>query len=316
MLRRLLIDVQQLTAAQRQAISAAAETRGFEARFRERGEALCDAEIYFGLDAGILDAAPGLRWMCVPFAGVDPLVAPVAQRGNVVLSCSSGAYGVTIAEHILMVSLELMRRRPEHLAIVARRGWDRTLAIRSLKGSRITMLGAGDIGREAAKRFRAFGPVRIVGVNRSGREDSGLFDAIHSVAELDSVLPETDLLVMSLPGTGESRGILSAGRLDLLPREAYLVNVGRGSAVDQAALLERLRDGRLAGAALDVFEQEPIPADDPAWDCPGLIITPHVAGNMTLPYTVQRIVELFIEDFGNYCDGLPLKRAVDLKRGY
>ena len=103
--------------------------------------------------------------------------------------------------------------------------------------------------------------------------------------------------------------------LGLLPDQALVVNVGRGSVIDQKALETELRAGRLC-AALDVFEQEPLPPDDPLWDCPHLLLMPHVAGNMSLPYTKDRIVELFLEDFDNYCAGRPLKRLVDRERGY
>ena len=314
--RKLLVDLRELTAAQREAIGAAARARGFEVRFRNEGDALEDAEVYFGADPAILDAAPGLRWMCASFAGVDHLTAPAAARGDVLLSNSSGAYGVTIAEHVVMLALELMRRQMEYMEIVRRREWVRGLAVRSIWGSRITVLGTGDLGREIAKRLRAFGPETIVGVNRRGSAEPGIFDAVRTVAELDGLLPETDLLVMTLPGTRETVGLMSQARLSLLPSDAFLINVGRGSTVDQAALLRQLRDGRLGGAALDVFEREPLPGDDPAWECPRLLITPHVAGNMTLPYTVERIVALFLEDFVRYCDGKPLLRQIDLRQGY
>jgi phosphoglycerate dehydrogenase-like enzyme len=133
---------------------------------------------------------------------------------------------------------------------------------------------------------------------------------------LDDLLPQVDLLIMALPGTPETRHIMDARRLHLLPEDAFIVNVGRGSAIDEAALASQLRAGRFAGVALDVFQTEPLPSDDPLWDCPRLLITPHVAGNMTLGYTRQRIVELFVEDFGNYCEGKPLKRGVTLGQGY
>ena len=133
--------------------------------------------------------------------------------------------------------------------------------------------------------------------------------------QLDSILPETDILVISLPGTAETLHMLNARRLAMLPDHALIINVGRGTVIDQPSLEAELRKGRLF-AALDVFEQEPLPDDDPLWNCPNLLITPHVAGDMTLPYTRQRIVELFLEDFENYCAGRPLARQVDLKRGY
>ena len=132
---------------------------------------------------------------------------------------------------------------------------------------------------------------------------------------LDAVLPQTDILIASLPGTAETRRMLDAAKLALLPDGALLINVGRGSVLDEAALEKELRAGRLQ-AALDVFEHEPLPKDSPLWDCPNLRLTPHVAGNMTLPYTVERIVSMFLEDFENYCAGRPLKRLVAREKGY
>ena len=133
---------------------------------------------------------------------------------------------------------------------------------------------------------------------------------------LESVLQQTDLLILSLPDTPQTRGLLSADRLALLPRTAYLVNVGRGSAIDQRALETLLRAGHLSGAALDVFEQEPLPAESSLWDCPRLLITPHVAGNMTLDYTVEKIISQFLGDFDRYCNGLPPAHLVDRNIGY
>lgn len=312
---RIIVDVSVLTKAQRESIGAAAKARGFEAVFTEGG-ALTDAEVYFGANAEILKAAPGLRWMSVPSAGADQYIAPVSARGDVVLTCSSGAYGVTIAEHVVMVTLEMMRRQADYNGMVARREWVRTLPVRSIRDSRVTLLGAGDIGQEVAKRLRAFGPRAIVGVNRSGRAPEGVFDAVCTIGELDALLPSTDLLVMSLPGTKATLRAMDERRLKLLPADAFIVNVGRGSSLDQAALVCQLKEGRFAGAALDVFEAEPLPPNDPAWDCPRLLVTPHVAGNMTLPYTVERIVALFLENLDRYAAGEPLLRQVDLKKGY
>jgi phosphoglycerate dehydrogenase-like enzyme len=199
---------------------------------------------------------------------------------------------------------------------VADHEWQRGLIVRSVKGSRILLLGTGDIGRETAKRLRAFEPKSIVALNRSGRDAGSLFDRTLPVSALDDILPQTDLLVMSLPGTRETRHIMDGRRLALLPKDAYLVNVGRGSAIDEAALLALMQSGHLAGAALDVFEREPLPVGSPMWDCPRLLITTHIAGNMTLDYTVNRIVEMFLEDFGRYCAGMPLAHLVDREKGY
>ena len=214
-----------------------------------------------------------------------------------------------------MVTLELMRRQLDYSAVVTRHEWKRDLPIRSIKGSRVTLLGTGDIGTEAVMRLRAFGPKSVTGVNRRGANPGGLYDRIVTIDRLDEALPETDLLIISLPGTPETVHILDARRLRMLPDGAFIVNVGRGPVVDTRALETELRAGRL-NAALDVFEQEPLPAEDSLWTCPNLLITPHTAGNTTLPYTVERIAELFLEDFDNYCAGRPLKRLVDLRLGY
>ena len=274
-----------------------------------------EAEIILSYDAGLAKRGKKLRWFCAASAGVNHFVG-LLPREDILLTNSSGAYGVTIAEHIIMVCLEMMRRMEEYRGIVSRREWRRDLPITAIHGARITILGTGDIGQEAARRFRAFDPAGITGVNRGGKNPKGLFDRVMTVDALDAALPETDVLVMSLPETPETVGLLDERRLNLLPEQAFLINVGRGTAIDQRALERMLREGRLAGAALDVFEREPLTPEDSLWECPRLILTPHIAGNMTLPYTVERIVRLFLEDFEHYCEGCPLQRLVDLRIGY
>ena len=320
-MKKILVFTPRLTDGNRRDIRDAAKAYSYSVVFCDDADAALreanDAEIILSADPALPKAAPALEWMCCAFAGVEPYLLPGAfANPRALLTNASGAYGVTIAEHIVMVALELMRRQTDYNRIVAAREWVRDLPIRSIRGSRVTLLGAGDIGREAAKRLRAFEPASIVALNRSGRDAGGLFDRTLSVSALDGILPQTDLLVMSLPGTSETRGIMDGRRLALLPKDAYLINVGRGSAVDESALLALLRGGRLAGAALDVFEREPLPPDSPMWSCPRLLITTHVAGNMTLKYTVDRIVAMFIEDFKRYCEGKPLTRLVDREKGY
>lgn len=320
MSRKLVIAISALEEAQREDIRQAARDHGFEAFFFENDTqalpCLADAEIIFGSSAALAKNAPVLRWLCTPSAGVNQFLGEGAFASpDAALTNSSGAYGVTIAEHIIMITLEMLRRQLEYSAIVSRREWKRDLPVRSIKNSRVTLLGTGDIGQEAAVRLRAFGPARIVGVNRGGSNPGNLFDAVWKQERIEEVLPQTDILIMSLPGTAATLHMLDEKRLSLLPDGALIINVGRGTAIDQKALEDQLRAGRLF-AALDVFEREPLPAQDSLWDCPNLLITPHTAGNMTLPYTKARIVALFLEDFENYCAGRPLLRQVDLKKGY
>ena len=321
MTRKLIVAIAALEARHREAIADAARRHGFEVRFftsdAEALPQLPEAEIVFGQSALLAKNAPRLRWLCTPSAGVNQFLAPGAFASpDAVLTNSSGAYGVTIAEHVVMTALEMLRQESAYRQIVFRREWTRNLPVRSIKNSRVSLLGTGDIGRETAKRLRAFEPASITGINRSGKNpDEALIDRVVPQAELSAVLPDTDLLILSLPGTQETFHLLDETRLALLPDGALLINVGRGTVIDQKALEKELRSGRLF-AALDVFEQEPLPQDDALWTCPNLHITPHTAGNMTLPYTRDRITALFLEDFENYCAGRPLRRQVDLKKGY
>lgn len=320
MSRKLAVIVENLTDAHRQRIRGAAQARGFDVRFMDSPEDdipfLMDAEVVFGHQPKTAAASVKLKWICTPYAGVDQFLAPGAfANPGAMLSNSSGAYGVTIAEHVAMMILEILRRQPEYRQIVAAREWKRDLAIRSIRDSRITLLGTGDIGQETAKRLRAFDPACLAGVSRSGRNPEGLFDRVLTGDRLEEALPETDILVISLPGTKEAFHRIGAEQLALLPDGAVVINVGRGSVIDQPALIRELRDGRLH-AGLDVFEQEPPAKDDPLWEIPNLLITPHTAGNMTLAYTVNRIVELFLEDLERFCAGEKPKRLVDRSRGY
>ncbi len=276
-----------------------------------------DAEIVYGFGINIAKNNKNLKWLCVPSAGVDFLMKPGAfANEDCILTNSSGAYGVTIAEHIIAVSLMMMRKLTLTFEETLRGEWGLPKPQKSLKSCSITALGTGDIGSSFAKRVRAFEPKSLIGVNRSGQCLEPSFDRVVKIDELDKVLPETELCVMSLPSTSETKGILSRKRLELLPEGAYIVNVGRGSAIDEDALADLLDSGHLAGAALDVFQREPLPAESRLWKTKNLLITPHVAGNFSLDYTLDRSVDLFCEDLTNYAEKRPLQNYVDRKIGY
>ena len=276
-----------------------------------------DAEIIYGFAPSIVKKSKSLRWLCVPWAGVDSLMVPgYFANEDCLLTNSAGAYGVSIAEHMIATSLILMRRLHEFMYETRDGKWLAPRSQKSLKDCRITVLGTGDIGTTFAKRAKAFEPLQIIGVCRSGKSTESVYDKVLPVSELDSVLPETDLLAMSLPATEETKGILSRERISLLPAGSYIVNVGRGSAIDEEALADALESGHLAGAALDVFQKEPLPEGHRLWHTKNLLITPHVAGNLTLPYTKDKNVEMFIEDLQNFTSGKPLRYLVNKKLGY
>ena len=304
----------------REKMRAAAEKNGFEVRLVDSPEQdrdyLMECEVIFGQLPEIARASSELKWICTPFAGVDQFLKPDSfANPEAMLSNSSGAYGVTISEHSIMMLLDILRRQPEYRQIVARHEWRRDLLVRSIKDARIMLLGTGDIGLETARRLKAFLPASVTGVNRSGRNPDNCFDRILTQDQWEKVLPETDVLMISLPGTKEAFHMVGEKQLALLPDGAVIINVGRGSVIDQEALIRELKNGRLF-AGLDVFEKEPLREDDPVWELPNLLITPHTAGNMTLEHTVNRIVEMFVADLDRYCAGQTPGHLVDRARGY
>lgn len=281
-------------------------------------ENAADYEVLYGLvGPGFLKYMTNLKWFCTPSAGVEPYTPDeVYPHEGVLLTNSAGAYGITISEHILMVTLMLLRRMPAFQQVVADRGWVRQMPMRSICGSTITVLGTGDIGTNFARRAKALGAKAVYGVRRTKKAGDPAFDEIYAMDELNAILPQTDILVMALPGTAETAGTLSRERIALLPRHAIVVNVGRGSAVDQEALIDALNSEAIAGAALDVMVPEPLPVDHPLWSAKNILITPHISGNMSLGITRDLDVDLFCRDLENYANGRPLQQLVDRKLGY
>ena len=323
MSRNICIYQEFLTEAHKDQISRAAAEAGFVPhfftldQFEEATACLQDCEVLYAHSPELLRAAPAsLKWYCCSFAGVDPYCKdPTLFANPDCLLTNSNVYGVTIAEHVVMVTLMLLRRMPEYEEVVRNRSWSNQLAVRSIRDNEFTILGTGDIGRNVAERMRGMGAARILGLSRSGKPHPA-FDEVRPIAELDAVLPETKILIMGLPSTPETFHILNRERIALLPADAYVINVGRGTAVDQAPLIEALNSGRLAGAALDVMDPEPLPKDDPLWDARNIILTPHVSGNMTLGYTCDENVARFCADLENYAAGRPLAGLVDRALGY
>ena len=301
-------------AAHREQIEAAAHANGCTvAFFPDAASAIphmADTHILFAptdsRSPELVKNTPGLKWFASYYAGVDPLMVPGALPGGVLLTNGSGAYGITIAEHMIMVSLMLMRRMPEYEGFVKNKEFRSDLMIGSLYGARVVICGTGDIGSQFARRLRAFCPSGIIGLNRTGKAAEGF----------DEVLPHADLLAMTLPGTVHTNNLISADRIASMKKSAFIVNVGRGNCIDQDALIRALNNGTLAGAALDVFRTEPIPQEDPAWNTPNLLVTPHCSGKMTMQYTRDTLVDSFCDNLARFCAGTPLHNVVDPALGY
>jgi phosphoglycerate dehydrogenase-like enzyme len=254
--------------------------------------------------ARALHQAPALRWFHSFAAGADhPWFQSFLARG-VRVTTSSGASAVPIAHTVLLYVLALARDLPGWLGEQAARRWS-PRAIEDVSGQLLGVAGLGPIGLEVARLAGAFG-MRAIGFRRTPRGDEPC--ETHPLAELDAFLPRLDWLVLALPLADETRKLLDARRLALLPPRARVINVGRGALVDEAALAEALARGRLAGAALDVFEVEPLPAESPLWQLPNVILTPHSAG--TNPGNYLRAAEIFVDNLARYSRGDPLRNEV------
>lgn len=260
-----------------------------------------------GMIAEIIEEMPTVDWVQSSWAGVTPLID--AARRDYALTGIKGVFGPQMAEYTLGYLLAHELKVVERRAAQRRREW---LCAHSgtLFGKRIGIMGTGSIGAAIATAARAF-RLRVAGLSRSGAAVAG-FDEVFRSEQLDGFLDALDYVVAALPDTPQTDGLLDAAAIARLPAGAYFVNVGRSNVVDHRALIAALGNGRLAGAALDVFDEEPVPADSPLWDTPNLTMTAHVAA-ISHP---ALIVPIFLDNHARYLRGEALRYRVDFDAGY
>lgn len=279
--------------------------------------ALEGAEALIGLlpPAVLRERGASLRWVQLASAGADAYCAPGVLPEGCLLTNATGGYGLAISEHMLACLFALRKKLPAYLRQQDAHIWKSAGQVRAVQGSTVVCLGMGDIGGAFARRCKALG-CTVIGVKRRASERPDFVDELYTVDRLDEVLPRADVLAMSMPNTPATYHMLNERTLGLLPEGAVVLNVGRGNAVDQDALCAALKSGRLAGAALDVADPEPLPADHPLWDAPNLILTPHISGGWSLPETLERIVHIAADNLAAYRAGQPLQNIVDFATGY
>ena len=317
---KVYVETQYLREENIQEIRSVCEACGYEFGLfhspQDPGCDLSDCEVLYCTRPFSLQQVPRLRWCHSASAGVGGFViSGVFDSGDVILTNSSGAYGRAISEHVIMVTLMMLRKMPEYRKIVDAHQWKRDLPIRTIADSRIAIVGTGDIGRSTAGLFRSLGAKSVIGFNRRGRAVEQ-FDQIYTMSGFTQHVSDIDILVMCVPGTPATDGLLSAERIAALPETAYVINVGRGSSIDQDALIRALNDGKIAGAALDVVVPEPLPPDHPLWTTRNCLLTTHTSGDMGLPYTIDRTVEFFCENLRRFAAGEELIKVIDPKTGY
>ena len=252
-----------------------------------------------------------LRWIHSASAGVDWLLFPELVNSEVVLTSSRHIFDRAMAEYTLGLMLALAKGLKTTLSNQDAHLWEYR-ETDSLFGKTLVVVGVGPIARETARLAKAFG-MRIIGVGRTARDDSD-FGAIVASSELDKVVPEADYLLVVAPRTPQTEGLIGRDLIALLKPSARVINVGRGATIDQKELSRALKEGRIAGAALDVFDIEPLPKDDPAWDIPGLLISPHIAGDHH--GWRQDAADLFTDNLRRWMAREPLLNVVDKAIGY
>jgi phosphoglycerate dehydrogenase-like enzyme len=276
-------------------------------------DGLRDAEV---LLAGHFDArdlgtrAPALRWIQSTSAGVETL-APLLPEG-VLLTNASGVHGPKGGEYGMTALLMLNHGVPQFVTRQHARRWDPVFTS-TIAGRTVVIVGVGRIGAEVARLARRFG-LRVLGVRRSGRPHRYVH-RMFAPAQLRAALRRADFVVVTTPLTPATRGLLGAKELDVLPRHAGVVNLGRGPVIDNDALVAKLRAGELAGAVLDVFPEEPLPPDSPLWTAPNVILSPHCAVDDGRVY-VERCLDIFFDNLRRYLAGRPLRNVIDPGRGY
>src|SRR6267142_2407945 len=245
---------------------------------------LPDTHIFVGysLRAEQLKHARALQWIHSTAAGVSQLMYPELQQSRVVVTNASGIFSVPMAEHTMGLLLALARnfsdsvRYQDQAKWAVQDLWDKPQHLTEIHGSVLLIVGYGSIGRELARRAKAF-RMRVWGVTRSGQGDTTFAEKIFPATELDAALPHADYVVIAAPETPETKHLIGAQQIARMKRGARLINVARGSLLDETALMAGLRSGALGGAALDVTGVEPLPAESPLWSAPNLFITPHTS---------------------------------------
>jgi phosphoglycerate dehydrogenase-like enzyme len=278
------------------------------------------------------DQTPALKWIQFYFAGVEKAFQQeVFLRGGIQLTSASGTMVSQMGEYVMMALLMLGHKAPEMFRFQQQKVWHEhrieKLEPIELRGSTVGIVGYGSIGREVARLLYSYG-AKVLATKRDvlHPEDDGYvpeglgdpkgnyFHRLYPNEALNAMLKECDFVVVSSPLTAETHQLISAEQFAVMKPGAFLLNVSRGPVVDTNALIEAARSGRLGGAVLDVFDEEPLPSDSPLWDAPNVVITPHIAG--VSKRSMDALVDLFVTNLGRYLNGQELYNLIDPEQGY
>ena len=274
-------------------------------------EEIKDAEIVIGNPkAKELLGAGKLKWLQTTIAGVDYYLKRGLLPEQVVLTNASGSYGEAQSEFMLAMLLSLLKKLHLYRDNQRKAVWKDEGNEPLVRGATVLMIGLGDIGTEFSRLLKVFGTY-IIGVRRDGTKSHAYADEVHAYTELDELIPRADIIAMVIPASPETDKLMSRERIALMKSNAVLVNTGRGMTVDNEALCDAVEQGRIAGAALDVYDPEPVPADHRVWGIDEIILTPHTAGGDFVPHTYVKILELIERNLTAYTKGEKLEHVVD-----
>lgn len=263
----------------------------------------------------LLRNAERLEWMQTSSAGVEPYIQPGVLRPGARLTNAAGAYGLAISEHMLGMLLMIEKKLELYRDGQKAELWAGQGNVRSVYGAHVLVLGMGDIGGSFGRLCKAMG-AHVIGVRRTNTAKPDYADQVCLMEDLDRLLPQADVVAVTLPGTPATRGLLSRERIGRMKPGAVVLNVGRGYIIDTEALCDALENGRLGGAGLDVTDPEPLPPGHRLWQLPTAVVTPHVSGGYHLQETHNRIARIFTENLRRFTGGEALKNQVDLAAGY
>jgi phosphoglycerate dehydrogenase-like enzyme len=283
---------------------------------------IVDADVLFAgfFSKDMFFAARKLRWIQSFGAGVDRILLPEVVKSQVIVTNAGGVHPTPISEHVIGLMLCFCRKLHLFIRNQTERRWERpeswvpTEQVEELSGKTVGIVGLGKIGAEIAEKARCLG-MRVIATKRDpSRAASTSVDRLVHPASLDQLLAESDFVVLSLPLTKETQGMIGEAELRSMKRTGYLINVSRGKIVQEDKLIEALRDGWIGGAGLDTFENEPLPESSELWSFRNVIITPHVAGST--PYYMERLTDIFCENLRRFLSEQPLINVVDKTLGY
>lgn len=313
-----LINVEQIEQLRELAMEYGYQVVTLDMEDGKMDPAMIDCEALMGvISTEHLPKAVALKWLHIVRAGVeDYLPDALYANPDAILTNSSGAFGVAISEYMICGLLMLQRRMIEHLDNQRKHLWVRGPGLATLYGSRVMVIGTGDLGSNFARRCQAMG-ADVTGIRRNANAPlPDGFDRAYSIDELDQHIGNADVVALCLPATGATDKMMDAARIAKMKRSAILINVGRGSTVDEAALAKALQRGEIGGAVLDVADPEPMHQDNPLWDCPNTIVTPHISGIDKEALSSKFLHVIYKDNLTRYLTGQPLKNIVDRKRGY